>query len=78
MAKSLQEEQQSRIAELEAALVTARNDALTEAIDVCTVIIKNYDVMKTNGSGLPEPFWVQKAAKGMVSLAREDIRNLKV
>jgi hypothetical protein len=67
----------TRIAELEAALVTARNDALTEAVDVCTEIIKEYDVMKPNGTTY-EPLWVQKAAKGMVSIARQDIRKLKV
>jgi hypothetical protein len=66
----------TRIAELEAALVTAREDALKEAADVCTNIIKEYDVMKSDGITY-EPLWVQKAAKGMVSLAREDIRNLK-
>jgi hypothetical protein len=67
----------TRIAELEAALETAREDALEEAADVCTkIIMENINIMKSDGRHI-NPLWVQKAAKGMVSLAREDILNLK-
>jgi hypothetical protein len=45
------------------------------AAEVCTVIIKDYDVMKPDGKTY-EPLKVQKAAKGMVSLVRQDIRAL--
>ena len=47
----------------------------TRAADACTDIIKKYDVMKPDGVTY-ESMRVQKAAKGMVSLAREDIRAL--
>jgi hypothetical protein len=72
----IDEAKDARIAQLEAAIVTARNDALQEAADVCTVVIKEYDVMKPNGTTY-EPLKVQKAAKGMVSIARQDIKALK-
>jgi len=42
--------------------------------EICTYIIKNYDCMKADKETY-QPMWVQKVAKGMVSLAREDIRN---
>lgn len=45
------------------------------ATDACANVIKNYDVLKPDGKTY-EPIRVQKAAKGMVSLAREDIRAL--
>jgi hypothetical protein len=64
-----------RIEELETKLATARPDALEEAAEVCTNIIRDYDVMKPNGTTY-EPVHVQRAAKGMVSLARADIRAL--
>ncbi len=54
----------------------ARREALEEAARVCDNVIKNYDVMEP---GKPDRFAslkTQKAAKGMVSLAREDIRDL--
>jgi hypothetical protein len=57
-------------------LAAARNDALDEAADVCTLVIKEYDVMKPNGTTC-EPLRVQNAAKGMVSIARQDIEALK-
>jgi hypothetical protein len=59
----------------EAAIATARANALREAAEVCTRIIKDYDVMKADGVTY-EPIKVQKAAKGMVSLARQDILAL--
>ena len=68
-------ELRARIEELETKLATARPDALEEAAEVCTNIIRNYDVMKPNGTTY-EPVHVQRAAKGMVSLARADIRAL--
>ncbi|WP_288927250.1 hypothetical protein [uncultured Maritimibacter sp.] len=49
--------------------------AYERAAEICTNVIKNYDVMKPDRETY-EPPRVQKAAKGMVSLAREDIRAL--
>jgi len=49
--------------------------AYEAAASSCTNVIKNYDVMKPDGTTY-EPIRVQKAAKGMVSLARQDIRAL--
>jgi len=46
-----------------------------DVIEVCTRIIKDYDVMKPDGVTY-EPARVQSAAKGMVSLVRQDIRAL--
>lgn len=62
------------------AALTAERDALVGAVieraaEVCTAIIKDYDVMKPDGKTY-EPLRVQKAAKGMVSLVRQDIRAL--
>lgn len=57
-------------------LKAEREKALREAAEVCTNIIKNYDVMEP---GKPDQFAslkTQKAAKGMVSLARQDILAL--
>ena len=42
--------------------------------EICTYIIDNYDCMKADKETY-QPMWVQKVAKGMVSLARQDIRN---
>ena len=47
----------------------------TAAAEACTDIIKKYDVMKPDGVTY-EPMRVQRAAKGMVSIAREDILAL--
>lgn len=74
-AKRDAEEAEAYAAELEAKLATAQRDALEKAAEVCTNIIRDYDVMKPNGTTY-EPVHVQRAAKGMVSLAREDIRAL--
>ena len=46
-----------------------------DAIEVCTRLINDFDVMKPDGVTY-EPAKVQRAAKGMVSLARQDIRVL--
>lgn len=57
-------------------LKAEREKALREAAEVCTNVIKNYDVMEP---GKPDQFAnlkTQKAAKGMVSLARQDIEAL--
>ena len=40
---------------------------------ICTDIM-GYDCMKADGETY-QPMWVQKVSKGMVSLARQDIRN---
>jgi len=42
--------------------------------EICTYIIQNYECMKADKETY-HPMWVQKVAKGMVSLARQDIRN---
>ncbi len=74
-------EQQSHFAESIAAardgdaVARIRADALREAAEICTSIIRDYDVMKPDGKTY-EPLKVQKAAKGMVSLARQDILAL--
>jgi hypothetical protein len=54
------------------ALIAAAYEAAEAA---CTYVIKNYNVMKPDGTTY-ESLKVQKAATGMVSLAREDIREL--
>ena len=46
-----------------------------DAIEVCTRLINDFDVMKPDGVTY-ESAKVQRAAKGMVSLARQDIRAL--
>ena len=53
----------------------ARLQAIQEAADACTNLIKNYEVMKPDGKTY-ESLKMQKAAKGMVSLARQDIEAL--
>jgi hypothetical protein len=60
---------------LRSQLATARADALWKAAEACTNVIKNYDVMKPDGITY-EPMRVQKAAKYMVSIARQDILDL--
>ena len=45
-------------------------------MDACTNVIKSYDVMDETGTKYL-PMKTQKAAKGMVSIAREDIGKLK-
>ena len=49
--------------------------AFEMAAKVCTSIITDYDVMKADGKTYETPY-VQRAAKGLVSLARQDIRAL--
>ena len=49
--------------------------AYKDAGDVCTSTIKDYDVMDATGTKYL-PVATQKAAKGMVAIAREDIRSL--
>jgi hypothetical protein len=57
----------------QALIAAAERRGMERAAVICTGIIKNYDVMKPNGTTY-ESLNVQKAAKGMVSLARADIR----
>jgi hypothetical protein len=59
----------------DADLERAVRAALEAAAEVCTSVIKNYDVMDASGQNYL-PMKTQKAAKGMVSIAREDIRAL--
>jgi hypothetical protein len=59
-----------------AMVAETRNAVLREAAKVCTSVIKNYDVLKPDGMTY-EPMKVQKAAKCMVSLARQDILALR-
>ena len=68
-------ERGAEIARLRDALTTARADAIHDAADACTNVIKKYDVMKPDGKTY-ESLKMQKAAKGMVSLARRDIEAL--
>jgi len=49
--------------------------ALEAAAETCTTIIRDYDVMDSTGTK-HLPVKTQTAAKGMVSLARQDIRAL--
>ena len=70
-------ERGAEIARLRDALTTARADAIHDAADACTNVIKKYDVMKPDGKTY-ESLKMQKAAKGMVSLARQDIEALAV
>lgn len=48
---------------------------LKAAADACTNVIKNYDVMTNAGESYAAPH-IQRKAKGMVEIAREDIRAL--
>ena len=68
-------EQAAEVARLRNALTTCRAEAIQEAADACTNVIKKYDVMKPDGKTY-ESLKMQKAAKGMVSLARRDIEAL--
>jgi hypothetical protein len=56
------------------AIADAERRGMERAAEICTGIIKNYNVMKPDGTTY-ESLKVQKAAKGMVSLAREDIET---
>lgn len=60
---------------VETTVKDVREKALREAAEICTGIIRDYDVMKPDGKTY-EPLRVQKAAKGMVRLARQDILAL--
>ena len=60
----------------DALVAAAREEALREAVEVCTNVIKNYDVMEPGKPNQFASLKTQKAAKGMVSLAREDILAL--
>jgi hypothetical protein len=60
-------------AALDRLIADAERRGMERAAEICTGIIKNYNVMKPDGTTY-ESLKVQKAAKGMVSLAREDIR----
>jgi peptide subunit release factor 1 (eRF1) len=59
--------------EIKKLVIDAERRGLRRAVEICTYVIKNYDVMKPCGT-VYESLKVQKAAKGMVSLARQDIR----
>ena len=63
------------IAEAEAALPAVYRLALVDAEFACTNVIKNYDVTYDGGKKFA-PMKTQNAAKGMVSIAREDILAL--
>lgn len=52
------------------------NEAIEAAADICSEVIRDYDVMDASGTKYL-PLKTQKAAKGLVSIAREDIRALK-
>lgn len=60
----------------QAMVAKAREDALREAAEICTNVIKSYDVMEPGKPGQYASLKTQKAAKGMVSLARQDIEAL--
>ena len=47
-------------------------DGVRAAAEACTNVMKSYDVLKADGKTY-EPMRVQKAAKSMVGLTREDI-----
>ena len=53
----------------------ARYYAMRDAADACTNVIRNHDVMEPDGKTY-ESMKVQKAAKAMVKLARQDIRAM--
>ena len=65
---------------MKAALAVAypviRNAVLEEAANLCTAIIRDYDVLTADGKAYAK-MHVQKAAKGMVSLVREDLIAMK-
>ena len=63
-------------AAIDALLKAEREKALREAVEVCTNVIKNYDVMEPGKPNQFASLKIQKAAKGMVSLTREDILAL--
>jgi hypothetical protein len=58
--------------EIKKLVIDAERRGLERASEMCTYVIKNYDVMKPCGH-IYESLKVQKAAKGMVSIVREDI-----
>jgi hypothetical protein len=58
-----------------AEVAAAVKRAIEACADKCTDVIRNYDVMDATGEKYA-PLKTQKAAKGMVSVAREDIRAL--
>ena len=53
----------------------AREAALKEAAAVCEYIIKNIEILKADGETYETPR-VQKIARGLVDLARQDILAL--
>ena len=52
-----------------------REAALREAAEVCTYVIKNIDILKADGETYETPR-VQKIARGLVDVARQDILAL--
>ena len=54
------------------AVAGAKAEGMREAASMCTAVIGKYNVMKPDGETY-EPVRVQKAAKGLVSIARQDI-----
>ena len=66
---------ESEAYDLRAAIPRAWQMGLDAAAKACTTIIRDYDIMDSKGTKYL-PLKTQKAAKSMVSLARQDIRDL--
>jgi len=64
-----------KLAKTEAAIPRVYKMGLDAAAKACTTIIRDYDIMDSKGTKYL-PLKTQKAAKSMVSLARQDIRDL--
>lgn len=52
-----------------------REAALREAADACTYVIKNIEILKADGETYETPR-IQKIARGLVDVARQDILAL--
>lgn len=52
-----------------------REAALREAMDACTYVIKNIDILKADGETYETPR-IQKIARGLVDVARQQIEAL--
>lgn len=56
-------------------LAAIREAALREAMDACTDVIKNIEILKADGETYETPR-IQKIARGLVSFARQKIEDL--